>query len=102
MDQAVARGFDPGTCTVIIIAGLWSERCETMVSAGGYLIRSQKANEASKAFADVVADAVTHAARLVMPLVSKPRRRPASPQTVCDAHGEDARALRFSRHAHRV
>jgi pimeloyl-ACP methyl ester carboxylesterase len=44
--RAVIAGFDWGARTANIVAALWPERCQAMVSASGYLIGSQKANEA--------------------------------------------------------
>jgi pimeloyl-ACP methyl ester carboxylesterase len=39
--QAVIGGFDWGARTADIIAALWPERCEALVSVSGYLIGSQ-------------------------------------------------------------
>ena len=44
--RAVIGGFDWGARTANIVAALWPERCQAMVSVSGYLIGSQKANEA--------------------------------------------------------
>jgi len=44
--QALIGGFDWGARTADIIAALWPERCQALVSVSGYLIGSQKANEA--------------------------------------------------------
>jgi pimeloyl-ACP methyl ester carboxylesterase len=44
--RAVIGGFDWGARTADIIAALWPERCQALVSVSGYLIGSQKANEA--------------------------------------------------------
>lgn len=46
ISQAVIAGFDWGARTANIVAALWPERCRAMVSVSGYLIGSQKANEA--------------------------------------------------------
>lgn len=46
ISRAVIGGFDWGARTADIIAALWPERCEALVSVSGYLIGSQKANEA--------------------------------------------------------
>jgi pimeloyl-ACP methyl ester carboxylesterase len=46
IDRATIGGFDWGGRTANIIAVLWPERCKAMVSVSGYLIGSQKANEA--------------------------------------------------------
>lgn len=43
--RAVIGGFDWGARTANIVAALWPERCQAMVSVSGYLIGSQKANE---------------------------------------------------------
>jgi len=44
IDKAVLAGFDWGARTVAIVAALWPERCKAIVSVGGYLITSLKAN----------------------------------------------------------
>jgi pimeloyl-ACP methyl ester carboxylesterase len=44
--RAVIAGFDWGARTANILAALWPERCQAMVSVSGYLIGSQQANEA--------------------------------------------------------
>lgn len=44
--KAIVAGFDWGARTANIVAALWPERCKAMVSVSGYLIGSQKANEA--------------------------------------------------------
>ena len=44
--RALLGGFDWGARTADIIAALWPERCQALVSVSGYLIGSQKANEA--------------------------------------------------------
>ena len=41
--KAVLAGFDWGARTANIIAALWPERCEAMVSVSGYLIGNQEA-----------------------------------------------------------
>jgi pimeloyl-ACP methyl ester carboxylesterase len=46
IEKAVFGGFDWGGRTVNIIAALWPDRCQAMVSASGYLIGSQAANRA--------------------------------------------------------
>ena len=46
IDKAIFGGFDWGGRTVNIIAALWPERCQAMVSVSGYLIGSQAANKA--------------------------------------------------------
>jgi pimeloyl-ACP methyl ester carboxylesterase len=46
IDKAIIGGFDWGARTADIIAVLWPERCKALVSVSGYLIGSQKANEA--------------------------------------------------------
>ncbi|SHE50442.1 alpha/beta hydrolase [Pedobacter caeni] len=43
--KAIIGGFDWGARTAGIVAALWPERCEALVSVSGYLIGSQKANE---------------------------------------------------------
>lgn len=44
--SAIIGGFDWGARTADIIAALWPERCEALVSVSGYLIGSQQANKA--------------------------------------------------------
>jgi len=44
--RAVLAGFDWGARTAGIVAALWPERCAGLVSVSGYLIGSQRANEA--------------------------------------------------------
>ncbi|MGN6818615.1 MAG: alpha/beta fold hydrolase [Sphingomonas sp.] len=44
--RALIGGFDWGARTANIVAALWPERCQAMVSVSGYLIGSQNANEA--------------------------------------------------------
>jgi pimeloyl-ACP methyl ester carboxylesterase len=44
IDKAVIGGFDWGGRTANIIAALWPERCEALVSVSGYLIGSQAVN----------------------------------------------------------
>ncbi|HEY9233580.1 MULTISPECIES: alpha/beta fold hydrolase [Phenylobacterium] len=44
--RAVIGGFDWGARTANIVAALWPERCQAMVSVSGYLIGSQQANQA--------------------------------------------------------
>jgi pimeloyl-ACP methyl ester carboxylesterase len=46
IDKAVLAGFDWGARTADIVAALWPRRVEALVSVSGYLIGSQKANEA--------------------------------------------------------
>jgi pimeloyl-ACP methyl ester carboxylesterase len=43
--KAIIGGFDWGARTADIIAALWPERCEALVSVSGYLIGSQQANK---------------------------------------------------------
>jgi pimeloyl-ACP methyl ester carboxylesterase len=43
IEKAVLAGFDWGARTANIIAALWPERCNAMVSVSGYLIGSQAA-----------------------------------------------------------
>lgn len=42
--KAVIAGFDWGARTANIMAALWPERCQALVSVSGYLIGSQEAN----------------------------------------------------------
>jgi pimeloyl-ACP methyl ester carboxylesterase len=42
--KAIIAGFDWGARTADIIAALWPERCQALVSVSGYLITSLKAN----------------------------------------------------------
>lgn len=44
--KAIIGGFDWGARTANIMAALWPERCEALVSVSGYLIGSQKGNAA--------------------------------------------------------
>lgn len=44
IQKAVIGGFDWGARTADIVAALWPERCEALVSVSGYLIGSQQAN----------------------------------------------------------
>lgn len=44
--KAIIGGFDWGARTADIIAALWPERCQALVSVSGYLIGSQQANVA--------------------------------------------------------
>jgi pimeloyl-ACP methyl ester carboxylesterase len=43
--KAIVGGFDWGARTADIIAALWPQRCEALVSVSGYLIGSQQANK---------------------------------------------------------
>ena len=45
IDRAVVAGFDWGARTADIVAALWPERCEGLVSVSGYLIGSREAGE---------------------------------------------------------
>lgn len=45
IDNATIAGFDWGARTANIIAALWPQRCNAMVSVSGYLIGSQEANK---------------------------------------------------------
>jgi pimeloyl-ACP methyl ester carboxylesterase len=45
VDQAVVAGFDWGARTAGIVAALWPERCNALVSVSGYLIGSQDAGK---------------------------------------------------------
>ncbi|MCJ8159084.1 alpha/beta fold hydrolase [Sphingomonas sp. LaA6.9] len=44
--SAIIGGCDWGARTANIVAALWPERCQAMVSVSGYLIGSQQANQA--------------------------------------------------------
>ena len=44
--QAIVAGFDWGARTADIMAALWPQRCNALVSVSGYLIGSQAANRA--------------------------------------------------------
>jgi pimeloyl-ACP methyl ester carboxylesterase len=46
IQDAVIAGFDWGARTANVVAALWPERCRAIVSVSGYLIGSQKANQA--------------------------------------------------------
>lgn len=41
IDKAVVAGFDWGARTACVVAALWPERCEAVVSVSGYLIASR-------------------------------------------------------------
>jgi pimeloyl-ACP methyl ester carboxylesterase len=45
LEKAILGGYDWGARTVNIMAALWPERCEAMVSVSGYLIGSQEVNK---------------------------------------------------------
>ncbi|NQX40708.1 Pimeloyl-ACP methyl ester carboxylesterase [Pedobacter steynii] len=45
ISKAIIGGFDWGARTACIVAALWPERVQALVSVSGYLIGSQKANE---------------------------------------------------------
>jgi pimeloyl-ACP methyl ester carboxylesterase len=45
IDRATIAGFDWGARTANIMAALWPERCNAMVSVSGYLIGSQEAGK---------------------------------------------------------
>ena len=42
IDRAVVAGFDWGARTACIVAALWPQRCQALVSVSGYLIGSQQ------------------------------------------------------------
>src|SRR5262245_55962916 len=46
IEKAIIGGFDWGARTADIIAALWPERCQGLVSVSGYLIGSPEANKA--------------------------------------------------------
>jgi pimeloyl-ACP methyl ester carboxylesterase len=46
IDRAIIAGFDWGARTADVVGALWPERCRAIVSVSGYLIGSQKANQA--------------------------------------------------------
>jgi pimeloyl-ACP methyl ester carboxylesterase len=45
IDSAIVAGFDWGARTANVIAALWPDRCNAMVSVSGYLIGSPEANK---------------------------------------------------------
>jgi pimeloyl-ACP methyl ester carboxylesterase len=45
IEKATIAGFDWGARTANIIAALWPERCQAMVSVSGYLIGSQESGK---------------------------------------------------------
>jgi pimeloyl-ACP methyl ester carboxylesterase len=45
VDRAIVAGFDWGARSADIVAALWPERCDGLVSVSGYLIGSRTANE---------------------------------------------------------
>jgi len=46
IEKAVLGGFDWGARSADVVAALWPDRCQALVSVSGYLIGSQAANEA--------------------------------------------------------
>ncbi len=46
IQKAIIGGFDWGARTANVVAALWPERCQAMVSVSGYLIGSQAGNKA--------------------------------------------------------
>jgi pimeloyl-ACP methyl ester carboxylesterase len=46
IQRAIVAGYDWGARTAAIVAALWPERCKALVSVSGYLIGSQRANQA--------------------------------------------------------
>jgi pimeloyl-ACP methyl ester carboxylesterase len=46
IERAIIAGLDWGARTAGVMAALWPERCRAIVSVSGYLIGSQKANQA--------------------------------------------------------
>jgi pimeloyl-ACP methyl ester carboxylesterase len=46
IERAIFGGFDWGARTAAIVAALWPQRCQALVSVSGYLIGSQSANRA--------------------------------------------------------
>ena len=46
IDKAILGGFDWGARSADVVAALWPDRCQALVSVSGYLIGSQAANEA--------------------------------------------------------
>lgn len=45
IDRAVVAGFDWGARTADIVAALWPQRCQALVSVSGYLIGNQQAGK---------------------------------------------------------
>ena len=46
IEKAILGGFDWGARSADVVAALWPDRCQALVSVSGYLIGSQAANEA--------------------------------------------------------
>jgi pimeloyl-ACP methyl ester carboxylesterase len=46
IERAILAGFDWGARSADVVAALWPDRCQGLVSVSGYLIGSQAANEA--------------------------------------------------------
>lgn len=46
IEKATLGGFDWGARTAAIVAALWPERCQALVSVSGYLIGSRQSNKA--------------------------------------------------------
>jgi pimeloyl-ACP methyl ester carboxylesterase len=46
IERAILAGFDWGARSADVVAALWPDRCQALVSVSGYLIGSQAANEA--------------------------------------------------------
>ena len=68
IETAVVAGFDWGARTADIVAALWPERCNGLVSVSGYLIGSQAAGKA--------AAAAGGRAAVVVPVLLRHRARP--------------------------
>src|SRR5512133_3202869 len=45
IDRAILAGFDWGARTADVVAALWPERCQAIVSVSGYLIGNQQAGQ---------------------------------------------------------
>src|SRR6201984_2709435 len=46
IEKAILAGFDWGARSADVVAALWPDRCQALVSVSGYLIGSQAANAA--------------------------------------------------------
>jgi pimeloyl-ACP methyl ester carboxylesterase len=46
IDTAILAGFDWGARSADVVAALWPDRCQALVSVSGYLIGSQAASHA--------------------------------------------------------
>src|SRR5262249_24564955 len=83
--QAILAGYDWGARTANIIAALWPERCQAMVSVSGSLDREPGHQQE--------AAAAQGRARVMVPMIfrhgTRPGRLRAIPARLCQAHWAD-------------